>query len=180
MKAHEFLATALTAMEERAKLRDSEGGERSMAATVKAFNAIRKTNLTEEDGWAFMVLLKLVRSTNGVFHADDYVDGAAYFGLLGEAAEKERVGDKPLSKEKSSLEIYLGMLRYNSSKNNNPSTGEILSDYLTWASFNSLEPVLLPSVRSFEEVLSRYSKCYKDENTGNTHWPFILPIHKKI
>lgn len=96
MKAQNFLATALNAMEERAQLRDSTEGERSMAATVKAFNAIRKTSLTEEDGWAFMVLLKLVRSTNGKFHADDYVDGAAYFGLLGEAAEKERLSDKPL------------------------------------------------------------------------------------
>lgn len=90
MKAQDFLATALNAMEERAQLRDSEEGERSMASAVKAFNAIRNTNLTEEDGWAFMIFLKLARSTNGKFHADDYVDGAAYFGLLGEAAEKER------------------------------------------------------------------------------------------
>lgn len=90
MKAQDFLATALNAMEERAQLRDSEEGERSMASAVKAFNAIRNTNLTEEDGWAFMIFLKLARSTNGKFHSDDYVDGAAYFGLLGEAAEKER------------------------------------------------------------------------------------------
>ena len=87
MQAHEYLLTASSALEDRAKLRDSEGGERSMAATVEAFNAVRGKNLSEEDGWAFMVLLKLVRSSQGQYHADDYVDGAAYFGLLGEAAQ---------------------------------------------------------------------------------------------
>lgn len=90
MQAHEFLLTASSALEDRAKLRDSEGGERSMARTVAAFNAARCQNLSEEDGWAFMVLLKLVRSSQGKFHADDYVDGAAYFGLLGESSQKER------------------------------------------------------------------------------------------
>lgn len=88
MKAHDFLEKAVSEMKARADLRDASAtGERSMAATVAAFNAVRKKELTEEDGWAFMVLLKLVRSSKGKYHADDYIDGAAYFGLLGECAE---------------------------------------------------------------------------------------------
>jgi len=45
---------------------------------------------TEEKGWLFMVLLKIVRSQQGDFKLDNYEDGGAYFGLMGEAANKER------------------------------------------------------------------------------------------
>ena len=50
-----------------------------MAATIKAFNAIHGTNLTESQGWSFMTLLKMKRSFTGdVFRDDDFVDEAAY------------------------------------------------------------------------------------------------------
>ena len=42
-------------------------GERSMASTVKAFNALTGHNLTESEGWEFMVLLKLVRGRQEIF-----------------------------------------------------------------------------------------------------------------
>ena len=61
-----------------------------MAATVKAFNAIHGTNLTEAQGWSFMTLLKMKRSFTGdVFRDDDFVDEAAYTALRAEARHAE-------------------------------------------------------------------------------------------
>jgi hypothetical protein len=73
---------------DRAQFYDAPAGERSMAKTVAAFNAIFGTQLTEVQGWQFMELLKLVRSSQGKPRADNYVDGASYAALAGEAAMK--------------------------------------------------------------------------------------------
>ena len=56
-----------------------------MTRTVEAFNAIYDLGMTERQGWAFMVLLKLVRGSQGEFRADDYIDAAAYAALCGES-----------------------------------------------------------------------------------------------
>ena len=85
--AHEFLERGVSHMRDRAAQRDSEAGERSMARAVAAFNAQEGTNLTEAQGWRFMIQLKYARAVNGVFVADDYEDMAAYAGLAGEAAQ---------------------------------------------------------------------------------------------
>lgn len=92
MQAKEFLLAGLGHMEDRASTYDSPEGERSMSATVTAFNAVTGDGLmnTEERGWLFMQLLKAVRSQQGEFRADSYEDGASYAGLAGEAAYKER------------------------------------------------------------------------------------------
>ncbi len=84
IKAADFLKEAMKQMQERARLRDKPNGERSVADTVAMFNHLTKHELSEADGWKFLLLLKLVRAENGDFHADDYVDLAAYSGLLGE------------------------------------------------------------------------------------------------
>lgn len=89
-KAPEFLRKAVQHMEDCASQRDSEDGERSMGRTVKAFNAIYGTELTEEMGWQFMVLLKMSRSSQGDYTMDDYEDEAAYASLAGEAGYSER------------------------------------------------------------------------------------------
>lgn len=86
MKAHQFLQAGLDAMQQRAATYDKPEGERSMGATVGAFRAITGHSITEEQGWLFMAILKAVRSQQGNYSADSYVDGAAYFGLAGEAA----------------------------------------------------------------------------------------------
>ena len=100
--AYSFLEKAVSEMKDRASQRDiqkegsetsaptSGAGERSMTATIKAFNALTGKDLTEENGWEFMILLKLVRGRQGDFRADDYVDAAAYSGLLGECASQTR------------------------------------------------------------------------------------------
>lgn len=83
-----LLNEAAEIMEERGKQYDQKNGERSMAQTVKAFNAITGHNLSEADGWEFMLILKQVRlfSVRGKTHADSVKDSVAYTALLGEAA----------------------------------------------------------------------------------------------
>lgn len=79
-------------MKDRAATYDKPEGERSIGATVQAFNAITGDGLmsSEERGWLFMALLKAVRTQQGSYRADNYEDGAAYFALMGEAASAER------------------------------------------------------------------------------------------
>lgn len=87
IKAHEFLERGAQHMRDRAVQRDASDGERSMRRAVEAFNAQEGTNLTEAQGWRFMIQLKYARAVNGVFVADDYEDMAAYAGLAGESAQ---------------------------------------------------------------------------------------------
>ena len=84
-----ILSESIKCLGDRAVTYDSPGGERSMAKTVAAFNAMHSTNLTEVQGWQFMELLKMARSTQGAFKADNFVDGAAYAALACEAASKK-------------------------------------------------------------------------------------------
>lgn len=87
-----ILRAGLRHMEDRSSTYDKPAGERSMAATVEAFRAVTGDGLvsSEERGWLFMVLLKMVRSQQGALRMDSYEDGAAYCGLMGEAAARER------------------------------------------------------------------------------------------
>lgn len=89
MPAHSFLEKGVQHMKDRAAQRDTENGERSMKSCVDAFNSMFGHNLTETQGWQFMVLLKMSRSRNK-FNPDDYEDGAAYTGLAGEAHSHEQ------------------------------------------------------------------------------------------
>lgn len=57
-----------------------------MEKTVSAFNAITDQEISTEQGWLFMALLKAVRTQQGDFRLDNYEDGAAYFALMGEQA----------------------------------------------------------------------------------------------
>ncbi len=89
-KAAEILNDALAAMRERGQSYDTtgDGKERSMAKVVEMFNTLTGANLTTEEGWDFMILLKLVRASQG-YKNDNYLDGAAYFALAGESASEE-------------------------------------------------------------------------------------------
>lgn len=89
--AQSILMTSVDEMKDRAAKRDNTQGERSMARTVNVFNTLTGNQLTEEQGWLFMVCLKLARGSQGAFHLDDYVDAAAYCALQGEAAAKQAV-----------------------------------------------------------------------------------------
>jgi hypothetical protein len=85
MTAARILRTSADTIEARGRLRDN-GKERSMARTVKAFNAITGLTLTETQGWVFMAVLKLARESGG-HDPDNFVDGAAYMALAGESAD---------------------------------------------------------------------------------------------
>lgn len=88
--APEILVTAADIIDQRGKLRDKEGGERSMAHAVKMFNAKHNTNITESQGWDFMISLKNARMAAGGFNPDDYLDAVAYQALLAECVLRER------------------------------------------------------------------------------------------
>jgi len=90
MKAQDFLQAGLGHMQDRAATYDKPTGERSMAATVGAFKCVSGVEMTEEQGWLFMGLLKMVRSQQGAFKADNYEDEAAYAALRGECAFSAR------------------------------------------------------------------------------------------
>lgn len=83
--AHNLLQDAARAVLDRAAERDVEN-ERSMGRCVRAFNELTGHQLSERDGWLFMAVLKAARATaTPTGRKDDYVDGAAYFGLAGES-----------------------------------------------------------------------------------------------
>lgn len=89
--AADIVKAGIKHLEDRASTYDQPEGERSIGATVKAFNAITNGRMdSEEKGWLFMVLLKAVRSQQGDFKMDNYEDGSMYFGLMGESAREER------------------------------------------------------------------------------------------
>lgn len=88
--ANQILEQAASEMGDRATTYDKPAGERSMGACVAAFNAITGHKLTEEQGWLFMGVLKDVRSQQGGYRADTYIDGAAYRALQGECAARDR------------------------------------------------------------------------------------------
>ena len=94
MSAIELLEKAAGHLKDRAATYDKPEGERSIGAAVKAFNAVAGDGLmdSEERGWLFMAILKMVRSQQGNYRADNYEDLAAYGALMGEAACEERNG----------------------------------------------------------------------------------------
>lgn len=85
-KAQDLLHRAAALMDERGKQYDQPSGERSMLATVTAFNAISGYSLTEADGFLLMALLKMVRDQQRETpHRDSIEDLVAYASLYGEA-----------------------------------------------------------------------------------------------
>jgi len=89
-KAAEMLGRAAALLHERGQNYDKPQGERSMARTVSAFNAITGRDLTEAEGWLFMQQLKQVRLfTRSGYHADSAEDNIAYAALMAEAKERE-------------------------------------------------------------------------------------------
>lgn len=83
--APDLLIEAADIIGQRATLRDQPTGERSMAKTIAIFAALTGIQLTEAQGWKFMVCLKLARSEGGRHSIDDYIDGAAYMALTAES-----------------------------------------------------------------------------------------------
>ena len=88
--AQHFLEAAKGHLGARGVTYDNPAGERSMERTIKVFAALTDIQLTEEQGWCFMEVLKQVRSLQGKFKADNYEDLAGYAALRGETAARSR------------------------------------------------------------------------------------------
>lgn len=84
--AEQLLRKAEEIMTERGKQYDSTGQnrERSMGRIVAAFNCLYGTSMTEQQGWYFMLLVKLARQKDKP-HADSMEDAIAYAALAAEA-----------------------------------------------------------------------------------------------
>ena len=91
MRASNILQQAQAEIVDRAKTYNSESGERSMGKTVTMFNVLTGVEISEVQGWQFMEILKMVRSSQGEFKMDNFVDGAAYAALAGEAGREETI-----------------------------------------------------------------------------------------
>ena len=93
-----FLDAAAKHMRDRAATYDKPGGERSMAKTVAAFNAITGHTLSTADGWLLLQVLKQVRAftNSAVPHRDSLEDNIAYGALL---AEEMLGGGEPAQQE---------------------------------------------------------------------------------
>lgn len=109
MKANEILRKGAEHIEDRAATRDCEDGERSMAATVAMFNAATGKDISEADGWMFMVFLKIARSLAGGYNPDDYEDMAAYAALLGETVAAANVNPSSIELNLSDIKIPDGV-----------------------------------------------------------------------
>lgn len=91
---HSILEQAISELKQRGTMYDGkgyQGGERSMAQTVQIFKALTGIEISELDGWRFMMCLKLARSTTGKPKLDTYADLAGYAGLAGECALESRL-----------------------------------------------------------------------------------------
>lgn len=96
MRSNEFLQAAIDVQNQRAAEYDQPGGERSIASTVLAFNAITGRELTEAEGWLFLQVLKDVRQWSATgYHHDSALDGVAYSALKAEALHGEQDTDTP-------------------------------------------------------------------------------------
>ena len=86
MKAPDILKKSAQHMLDRAAAYDKPEGERSMAKTVQAFNAITGRDITTAEGWLMLAVLKQVRAFQnpGKPHVDSLEDGPAYLALMAE------------------------------------------------------------------------------------------------
>lgn len=82
----ELLHEAAAAFAHRGRIRDAADGTRSMTHTVEIFNAITGNKLTEQEGWYFMVAVKIARAVACPSDRDSFVDAAAFMALSGECA----------------------------------------------------------------------------------------------
>lgn len=95
MNASGFANRAVELLVDRGVDRDQPTGERSMKRCVDTFNAMTENCLTEEEGWQFMVFLKMARMQGGAFRQDDYEDAVSYAALMAEAATQARIEPVP-------------------------------------------------------------------------------------
>lgn len=108
MNASEILNKSAETLNQRGADYDQPGGERSMSRIVDTFNALTGSELTEAQGWQFMVCLKLVRMGTAADPTDSAVDCAAYAALAGESlnADRQRSARNELALKQATKSVY--------------------------------------------------------------------------
>lgn len=81
--AEDLLTAAAETIKQRATEKDL-AKERSMKKAIDSFNQEWGTELTEEQGWNFMVHLKRARAKGAKLNPDDYIDMISYTALQAE------------------------------------------------------------------------------------------------
>lgn len=99
--AEDIIQEALDTLKERGTFYDTngDGKERSLhrvaeIATILLAASLKRGYLTGEDIGLLLIIVKLVRSQQGDFRPDNFVDIAGYAGLTAEAAYDEVVKQK--------------------------------------------------------------------------------------
>ena len=95
INANGLLMAAEATLQQRGNDYDQPQGERSMAHCVRVYNAITGQQMSEREGWLFMMALKLARAQKGAPKADTYIDMSAYGALLGECELQATGEGKP-------------------------------------------------------------------------------------
>lgn len=90
MGVMDILSVARKTIDSHIEDRDS-GEERTMKQIVDGFNLLTGQDLTEHDGYIFMVCLKLVRMERDKGLMDNYVDAAAYLQLASETVQQKEM-----------------------------------------------------------------------------------------
>ena len=92
--ASELLAVAARTLGERGADYDPNkaAGERSMLAVVQIFKELAGKEITEQEGWLFMVALKLARIKTSPAKRDSHVDLIAYVSLYSESVLAAAIG----------------------------------------------------------------------------------------
>ena len=158
MKSNEFLQAAIDVQKERGAQYDKPSGERSMGATVAAFNCITGSNLKEQDGWMLLGLLKLVRQSQNPekYHHDSALDFVAYASLYAEAASEQC---KPV--EDSS------------------NTGGVIKSHVTYIVGESASEQCYPrDIPSWEDVKEDHLWMAQDDNGAWFSFPALPHINE--
>lgn len=91
-KAEDLLQEAYDTLVERGSLHDKAGvEERSLGKVAEMMTALKGQPYTAQDIGLVQICVKLVRSQQGNYHHDNFVDLAGYAALTGEEAHKQHL-----------------------------------------------------------------------------------------
>ncbi len=100
IKADSLLSEALETLIQRGQLHDKAGEEeRSLGKVAEMMTALKGVPYTAQDIGLVQICVKLVRSQQGNYHHDNFVDLAGYAALTGEEAHRQYLKEEALKPE---------------------------------------------------------------------------------
>ena len=148
--ASELLAVAAKTLGERGADYDptKAAGERSMPAVVPIFKELSGKELTEQEGWLFMVAMKLARIKTSPAKLDSHVDLIAYVSLYSEsvlASHEPNFKDSGNAPHPNRQEIEKGIAQGRSWRWRDKSKGQDRGQWSKWFD-SSHKPMWLISI----------------------------------